>query len=44
MGQTLIIDIIPPRLLAIIVEGTLLFDDTKNLALYASYIIIRGRF
>jgi hypothetical protein len=45
MGQTLLLDQTPPKLLALIIEGTLLFDDTKDLKLDASYIIIReGRF
>jgi hypothetical protein len=45
MGQTLIIDATPPKLLAIIVEGSVLFEDVKDLQLHASYIIIReGRF
>ena len=40
-GQTVLLDVSPPKLLAIIVEGALIFED-KDLNLECSYILINN--
>eukprot|EP00761_Pharyngomonas_kirbyi_P010107 gb/GECH01010125.1/.p1 GENE.gb/GECH01010125.1/~~gb/GECH01010125.1/.p1 ORF type:complete len:3495 (+),score=610.83 gb/GECH01010125.1/:1-10485(+) len=39
-GQTILLDVSPPKLVFIVIEGTLIFDDT-DLNLEAEYIFIR---
>jgi len=41
-GQVILLDINTPILTALIIEGALYFDRTKNLTLDASYIFING--
>lgn len=40
-GQTVLLDISPPRFYLILIEGTLIFDR-KNIHLQAGYILVRG--
>ena len=40
-GQTLLVDISPPKLKLVTVEGTLIFEDEKDLTFDAHYIVIR---
>ena len=40
-GQTILLDVSPPKLKAIIIEGALIFDDA-NIDLHCDYIIIRN--
>ena len=39
-GQTVMLDVSPPKLYLIIVMGHLMFDDTKNLTLECTYIMV----
>jgi hypothetical protein len=41
-GQTVLLDVSPPRLRLIIVEGGLRFEDASDIFLNASYIFVRG--
>jgi hypothetical protein len=41
-GQTLLVDQSSPKLKAVIVEGVLIFEDTKDLTFDSEYIFIRG--
>lgn len=44
-GKTLLMDITPPELHTIIVEGTLIFEDVKDLELSVGFLIVNnGRF
>lgn len=40
--QTILMDVSPPPLYTIIVQGTLIFDDSHDLALDAHYILVNG--
>ena len=40
-GQNILLDVSPPQLYLIIIEGSLTFDDTQDINLDASYIFIR---
>ena len=40
VGRTILMDISPPQLFVLIIQGTLIFDPTKDLTLDASYIAI----
>lgn len=40
-GQNILLDISPPQLYLIIIEGTLAFEDIEDINLNASYIFIR---
>lgn len=40
-GQTILLDVSPPKLKAIIIEGTLIFED-KDLDLHCEYILVRN--
>jgi hypothetical protein len=39
--QTILLDVSPPRLFLILIQGTLIFDR-KNLHLQAVYILVKG--
>jgi hypothetical protein len=41
-GQTILLDVSPPPLTLLIIEGTLIFDDTQDIHLEATYIFIKG--
>lgn len=41
-GQNILLDASPPQLQLIILEGTLQFEDIKDVHLQASYIFVRG--
>ena len=41
-GQTVFLDISPPQLNLILIEGTLLFSDTQDLHLQAKYIFVNN--
>jgi len=41
-GQKVVLDVSPPRLFAIVVQGELEFDTSVNLNLDAAYIIVNG--
>ncbi|GIL53447.1 hypothetical protein Vafri_9024 [Volvox africanus] len=42
-GRTVLLDISPPKLYVIVLEGNLIFDDTKEyINLQAHYIIVKG--
>jgi len=41
-GQHILLDVSPPPLSALIVEGSLTFADERDVALTAGYIIVRG--
>ena len=41
-GQTVLLDVSPPRLVLLVVEGELIFEDAQDLELQATYIFIRG--
>lgn len=41
-GQNILLDVSPPKLQLIILEGTLQFEDAKDIHLQASYIFVRG--
>ena len=40
-GQTILLDVSPPYLKALVIEGALIFED-KNLELHTEYIMIRN--
>jgi hypothetical protein len=40
-GQTVLLDVSPPRLLMLLIQGSLVFDR-RDLALEATYILIQG--
>jgi hypothetical protein len=40
-GQTLLVDVSPPKLKLVTIEGTMMFEDTKDLTFDAHYIVIR---
>ena len=40
-GETLIIDKTPPKMYAVIVEGSLLFSNEVDLEFHAHYVIVR---
>lgn len=40
-GQTVLLDVSPPRLLMLLIQGSLVFDR-KDLQLEATYILVQG--
>jgi cysteine-rich repeat protein len=42
VGNDVLYDMTSPRLVALIIEGTMVFDDTMDLELNCSYILVKG--